>query len=183
MSFVITGSPGVGKHTITKEISKILNLPVFDINQIAKEKNLFERTDETNDVDVDKLEKIIKEKISQPSLIVGHLAPYVLASDQIEKIIVLRKNPYDLIQIYQNRGYSKKKIKDNIGSEALGIILYDSLTKFGMDKTIQIDVSDKTIEETTKKVMGIIKGEVTSEEIDWLPIISDKNDLKEFFAY
>ncbi|MFB5647509.1 MAG: AAA family ATPase, partial [Candidatus Nitrosomaritimum yanchengensis] len=52
MSFVITGSPGVGKHTITKEISKILNLPVFDINQIAKEKNLFERTDETNDVDV-----------------------------------------------------------------------------------------------------------------------------------
>jgi len=183
MSFVITGSPGVGKHTITKEISKILNLPVFDINQIAKEKNLFETTDETNDVDVDKLEKIIKEKISQPSLIVGHLAPYVLASGQIEKIIVLRKNPYDLIQIYQNRGYSKKKIKDNIGSEALGIILYDSLTKFGKDKTVQIDVSDKTIEETTKKVMAIIKGEITSEEIDWLPIISDKNDLKEFFAY
>ena len=59
MSFVITGSPGVGKHTITKEISKIMNLPVFDINQIAKEKNLFERTDETNDVDVDKLEKIM----------------------------------------------------------------------------------------------------------------------------
>ena len=53
MSFVITGSPGVGKHTITKEISKIMNLPVFDINQIAKEKNLFERTDETNNVDVD----------------------------------------------------------------------------------------------------------------------------------
>ncbi|MFB5647569.1 MAG: shikimate kinase, partial [Candidatus Nitrosomaritimum yanchengensis] len=97
--------------------------------------------------------------------------------------IVLIKNPYDLIQIYQNRGYSQKKIKDNIGSEALGIILYDSLTKFGKDKTVQIDVSDKTIEETTKKVMGIIKGEVTSEEIDWLPIISDKNDLKEFFAY
>ena len=69
MSFVITGNPGVGKHTVTKEISKILNLPVFDINQIAKEQNLFERTAETNDVDVDKLEKIIKEKISYPSLV------------------------------------------------------------------------------------------------------------------
>ena len=183
MSFVITGSPGVGKHTITKEISKILNLQVFDINQIAKEKNLFERTDETNDVDVDKLEKIIKEKILQPSLIVGHLAPYVLVSNQIKKIIVLRKNPYDLIQIYQNRGYSEKKIKDNIGSEALGIILYDSITKFGMDKTVQIDVSEKTVEEITEKVMGIIKGEIINEEIDWLPLISDKNDLKEFFAY
>ena len=183
MSLVITGSPGVGKHTITKEISKILNLPIFDINQIAKEQNLFERIAETNDVDVDKLEKIIKEKISQPSLIVGHLAPYVLKSEQIKKIIVLRKNPYALIQIYQSRGYSEKKIKDNIGSEALGIILYDSITKFGTEKTVQIDVSEKTIEETTKKVNGIIKGEITSEEIDWLPIISNKNDLKEFFAY
>ena len=183
MSFVITGNPGVGKHTVAKEISKILNLPVFDINQIAKEQNLFETTVETNDVDVDKLKKIIKEKISYPSLIVGHLAPYVLVSEQIKKIIVLRKNPYDLIQIYQSRGYSEKKIKDNIGSEALGIILYDSLTKFGAEKTVQIDVSEKTIEETTKKVIGIIKGEITSEEIDWLHIISDKNDLKEFFAY
>jgi len=183
MSFVITGNPGVGNHTVAEEISKILNLPVFDINQIAKEQNLFETTVETNDVDVDKLKKIIKEKISYPSLIVGHLAPYVLVSEQIKKIIVLRKNPYDLIQIYQSRGYSEKKIKDNIGSEALGIILYDSLTKFGAEKTVQIDVSEKTIEETTKKVIGIIKGEITNEEIDWLHIISDKNDLKEFFAY
>ena len=183
MSFVITGNPGVGKHTVTKEISKILNLPIFDINQIAKEQNSFERTTETNDVDVDKLEKIIKEKILQPSLIVGHLAPYVLGSEQIKKVVVLRKNPYDLIQIYQSRGYSERKIKDNIGSESLGIILYDSLTKFGTEKTVQIDVSEKTSEETVKKVIGIIKGEITSEEIDWLHIISDKNDLKEFFAY
>ena len=40
MSFVITGSPGVGKHTLTKEISKLLNLPILDINEIAKEKGI-----------------------------------------------------------------------------------------------------------------------------------------------
>ena len=183
MSFVITGSPGVGKHTITKEINKILNLPVFDINQIAKEQNLFERSDETNDVDVNKLKEIIKKMVLQPSLIVGHLAPYVLKSEQIKKIIVLRRNPYELIKIYQSRGYSEKKIKDNIGSEVLGIILFDAITEFGADKTVQVDVSEKTIEETTQKVMGIIKGNIPSEEVDWLSLISDKNDLKEFFSY
>jgi adenylate kinase len=160
MSFVITGSPGVGKHTVTGELSKLLDLPVFDINEIAKEQNLFEKTLETNEVDVDKLEKIIKEKISHPSIIVGHLAPYVLRSDQIKKAIVLRKNPYQLIQIYKNRGYSKGKIKDNIGSEVLGVIQYDTITRFGAEKTIQIDNTGRSIEESTKIVMGAIKGEI-----------------------
>jgi adenylate kinase len=176
MSFVITGNPGVGKHTITKEISKLLNL-------IAKEERLFEKIEETNEVNVNKLEKIIKEKISHPSIIVGHLAPYVLTSDQIKKIIVLRKNPYDLISIYKNRGYSKGKIKDNIGSEVLGVILYDTITRFGTGKTIQIDNTGKSIEESAEIVMEAIKGEIINEDVDWLSVFSEKNDLKEFFAY
>ena len=183
MSFVITGSPGVGKHTLTKEISKILNLSIVDINEIAKEEKLFEKMTDTNDVDVEKLEKIIREKILHPSIIVGHLAPYVLASEQVEKAIVLRKNPYDLISIYKNRGYSNEKIKDNIGSEVLGIILHDTITKFGTNKTIQVDITGKSIEESTKIVMDVIKGKIDSKEIDWLSVVSEKNDLKEFFAY
>jgi len=37
MSIVITGNPGVGKHTIAKEIAKNLEYSIIDINQIAKE--------------------------------------------------------------------------------------------------------------------------------------------------
>ena len=36
MSIVITGNPGVGKHTITKKISEKLNFPIVDINIVAK---------------------------------------------------------------------------------------------------------------------------------------------------
>ncbi len=113
----------------------------------------------------------------------GHLAPYVLSSDQIKKAIVLRKNPYELIPVYKNRGYSSEKIKDNIGSEVLGVIQYDAITKFGTDKTIQVDISNKSVEESTKKVMDAIHGKIQNEEIDWLSIFSENNDLKEFFAY
>ncbi len=183
MSFVITGNPGVGKHTIAKEISEKLHLPIIDINNIAQEFELFEKNEDTNDVDVIKLEKIIKEKISHPVLFVGHLAPYVLSSDKIKKVIVLRKNPYNLISIYKKRGYSKEKIKDNLGSEVLGIILHDAIVQFGSEKTLQIDVSLQSIQETTKKVIDAIKGEIKTEEVDWLTTITEKNDLKEFFAY
>jgi len=183
MSYVITGTPGVGKHTITKEVSRVLNLPIIDINKIAKDFDLLEKNNETNDVDTLKLESIIKEKIIQPSIVVGHLAPYVLSSNQISIAIVLRKNPYNLIPIYKERNYSKEKIKDNIGSEVLGIILYDSISKFGQKKTLQIDVTSQRVEESVKKVMDVIKGNIQSDNVDWLTIVSEKNDLDQFFAY
>ena len=183
MSYVITGNPGVGKHTIAKEIGKKLHLPIIDINSIAQEFGLFEKNEETNDVDVAKLEKVIREKILHPVLFVGHLAPYVISSKKIKKVIVLRKNPYDLISIYKKRKYSKEKSKDNLGSEVLGIILHDSITQFGAEKTLQIDVTLRSVKETTKKILDAIKGKTKSEEVDWLTTITEKNDLKEFFAY
>jgi len=183
MSYVITGNPGVGKHTIAKEISKKIQLPIIDINKIAQEFGIFEKNEDTNDVDVNKLKKLIRDKICHSSLIVGHLAPYVLSSNQIKKIIVLRKNPYDLISIYKERKYSKEKIKDNLGSEVLGIILHDSVTQFGAEKILQINATGKSIEDITKKIMDAINGKVQDDDVDWLTLISEKNDLKEFFAY
>jgi adenylate kinase len=183
MSYVITGNPGVGKHTITNEIGKLLHLQIIDINSIAQEFGLFEKGNETNDVDVAKLEKVIKDTILHPVLFVGHLAPYVLTPDKIKKVIVLRKNPYDLISIYKKRKYSKEKIKDNLGSEALGVIFHDAISQFGTEKTIQIDVTSQSIQETTKKVNEAIKGETKTEEVDWLTMIAEKNDLNKFFAH
>jgi adenylate kinase len=183
MSYVITGNPGVGKHTITKEIGKLLHLSIIDINSVAKEFGLFEKNKETNDVDVVKLGKIIADTISHPVLFVGHLAPYVLSTDKIKKVIVLRKNPYDLISVYKKREYSKEKIKDNLGSEALGVIFHDTIIQFGTEKTIQIDITSQSIQETTKKVIDAIKGKIETEEVDWLTTITEKNDLREFFAH
>ena len=182
MSYVITGTPGVGKHTIAREISKISGLAILDINNIAKEEGLFEKNQETHDVDVEKLTKIIERKITSPVVIVGHLAPYVLNSNQVKKAIVFRKNPYQLIPIYEKRGYSPEKIKDNIGSEILGVILYDTLEKFGAEKTLQVNVTSKTIDEVKKTVLNIINGETLTEEIDWLSEVGEKNDLQKFFA-
>ena len=76
MSIVITGNPGVGKHTITKKISEILNFPIVDINLIAKDLGLLEQNENTNDVDTQKLAIILSEKKLNKKIIVGHLAPY-----------------------------------------------------------------------------------------------------------
>ena len=182
MSIVITGNPGVGKHTVTKEISKHLGLPISDINSIASDAGLFEKNQDTNDVDISELKKIIKEKISSSSLIVGHLAPYVLSPGQVKKVIVLRRNPYDLISVYKKREYTEEKIRENTGSEILGIIAHDAINQFGA-KVFQVDVTGKSISEVTEKILSIINERGISEEVDWLDLVTKQNDLKKFFAY
>ncbi len=182
MSIVITGNPGVGKHTIAKEISKHLKLSINDINGIARDAELFEKNEDTNDVDISELEKIIKEKISSPSLIVGHLAPYVLSSVKVKIVIVLRRNPYDLIEVYKKREYTEEKTRENTGSEILGVIAHDAINQFGA-KVFQVDVTGKSISEVTEKILDIINRRGVSEEVDWLDLVTKRNDLKKFFAY
>ena len=179
MSIVITGNPGVGKHTITQKIADRLKLPVIDINTIAKDSGLFEPNQDTNDIDTEKLGKIFEQKISGKNIIVGHLAPYVLHKNQIKIMIVLRRNPYDLISVYRDRKYTERKIKENAGSEILGIIAHDATNRF-REKVYQINVSKKTISETVEKTIDLIFGDENDEVVDWLELVKHNNDLEKF---
>ena len=116
------------------------------------------------------------------ALIVGHLVPYVIPFDKVDKVIVLRRNPYDLLRTYEERRYTKEKAKENAGSEALGIVAYDSAKKF-KEKVFQIKKRKKEIKEVTRIVLSIISGSNGSEEIEWLEMIKKNNDLEKFFAY
>jgi adenylate kinase len=181
MSIVITGNPGVGKHTITQEIAEKLGLSIIDINSIAKDAGLFEKNEDTNDVDTSKLEKILEQKISEKNVIVGHLAPYVFDKNKVKIMIVLRRNPYDLISVYKERKYTDKKSMENLGSEVLGIIAHDATSKF-QEKVFQINTSGKSIQEVVEKVMTLISSNIGNEEVDWLGLVTKNNDLKKFFA-
>ncbi|MDH5569826.1 MAG: AAA family ATPase [Nitrosopumilus sp.] len=181
MSIVITGNPGVGKHTVAEKIAQRLELPIIDINKIARDSGLFEENEDVKDVDTEKLKKILAQKISENNLIIGHLAPYVLEKNQIKIMIVLRRSPYDLIKVYKNRRYSEEKTKENTGSEILGIIAHDAISRFE-EKVVQINITGKTIQEGEEKVIGLISGNKESEKVDWLDLVTKNKDLRKFFV-
>ena len=193
MSIVITGSPGVGKHTIAKEIERTWKISeLIDINKTAIDAGLVEQGQDALDVDVTKLKKHLEPIVSdipklhwmgRIGLIVGHLAPYVLNAKSCHPCIVLRKNPYKLLDIYKKRGYTEKKMKDNLGSEILGIITNDAIKNFGQEKTFQVDTTDHTPKELAVRIHDIFYGKDNGDNIDWLTLIQEKNDLKTFFEY
>ena len=96
-------------------------------------------------------------------------------------VIVLRRSPYDLIHVYDEREYSDKKIKENASSEILGVITYDSINQF-QDKVVQIDVTGRNVKEVLEKAESAISGKTDSEEVDWLELVTKNNDLKKFFV-
>jgi len=193
MSIVITGSPGVGKHTIAEEIERTWKISeLIDINKVAIDAGLVEQGQDAFDVDVNKLKKHLEPIVSDiprlhsmgsTGLVVGHLASYVIDVKHAHPCIVLRKNPYKLLDIYKKRGYTEKKMKDNLGSEILGIITNDAIKNFGQEKTFQVDTSDHTPKELAVRIHDIYYGKDNGDNIDWLPLIQEKNDLKKFFDY
>lgn len=115
MLIVITGNPGVGKHTVTKKIAQVKKFQILDINKIVLDAQVYEKNGNTFDVDVTKLKKILKNKLTEKSLVVGHLAPYVLTKSQVTKAIILRKSPYKLLSVYKKRKYPSKKNQRKFG--------------------------------------------------------------------
>jgi adenylate kinase len=181
MSIVITGNPGVGKHTIAKKLGSEIGYPIIDLNEVAISAKIFEKKGTTLDVDVAKLAKLVKKMIITNTIIVGHLVPHVVPKRQVKFAIVLRKSPYKLIPVYKKRKYSKKKAFENLGSEILGVIAYDAIASFGTKKVYQLDTTNLSIKKTLSKIRSILKKRTQSDKVDWLELVAKNNDLTKFF--
>jgi adenylate kinase len=183
---VITGNPGVGKHTTAFELKKILDLMLIDINDLAVQHNAFLQTPNL-EIDSRKIAAIIESKLgeSQRTVIVGHLAPYVLKKEWIDLTIVLRRSPYAILSTLESRNYSVEKIRENVASEILGVILYDSVQCFGKEKIAELDTTQTTSTEICEKIISLIKGNTGRKigVVDWLSLVNERGDVGRFLEY
>ena len=183
---VITGNPGVGKHTVAKIVAKNLDLKLIDINTVAIKKNAIIMKDNIGYVvDLRKLSSLLRREITKDCLVVGHLVPYVLRKGDVGLVIVLRRSPYELEKVYAKRGYNEQKAIDNISSEIIGVCMYDAIKKFGKDKVAEVDTTAKKAEKVASEIISIFKGRSTHSvgKVDWLSLIVKNDDLQKFFVY
>jgi adenylate kinase len=183
---VITGNPGVGKHTTAFELKKILDLVLIDINDLAVQHHAFLQTPNL-EIDSRKIASIIESKLgeSQRTVIVGHLAPYVLKKEWIDLTIVLRRSPYAILSTLESRNYSVEKIRENVASEILGVILYDSVQCFGKEKIAELDTTQTTSAEICEEIISLIKGKTSRKigVVDWLSLVNERGDVGRFLEY
>src|SRR5215467_4000737 len=160
---VITGNPGVGKHTCARFVSKQLgNITIIDINEVIVGNTTLHADNDVCkgiEIDITKARELLQSEIdkTKDSVIVGHLAPYVLRSSGIDLVLVLRRSPYELSKIFQQRRYSSHKMKENVSAEILGITLYDSLRTFGKKKIAELDATAKIPQDLAIEVISILR--------------------------
>ncbi|WP_458745553.1 adenylate kinase family protein [Candidatus Nitrosocosmicus sp. T] len=189
MKIILSGTPGVGKHTIATMLSSLFNkVTIVDINKIILSEDLLipSQIRGNHDVDIQKslnfLTLLLSKKEYQDSIIVGHLAPYVIDPLLVDLAVILRRSPYELRKIYEERSYSQSKISDNIVAEILGIISYDALRNFEFSKLSELEIATSVLPSlSAQKIVNMYmdKKQRSFGNIDWLPLIqNDPNMLK-----
>ncbi len=187
LRLVLTGNPGVGKHTAARIIAKRLGSEIIDINKVAVDGHaISKKTDLGLDVNVVKLRSLLAGMLKSKNnfIVVGHLAPYVLKSSGIDFAAVLRRSPYELEITLEKRGYDAPKVRENVSSEILGVSFYDAMKTFGKQKVMEFDTTGKAPAETADEIISALQHRTPSgKTVDWLMLVSERGDIKRFFQY
>jgi len=164
----------------------------LDINKIILSENLFISSSTSSseiepEIDVAKISNFLKLMLSTKeyvdAIIVGHLAPYILDPLLLDFVVVLRRNPIELKRINEKRGYSEKKISDNLISEILGIISYDFLKKFNKKNLTELEIVENVLPSIyAQKIIDMYNNKNSREfgMIDWLSVIQTNPQMYKF---
>ncbi|MBS7654222.1 adenylate kinase family protein [Candidatus Bathyarchaeota archaeon] len=185
---VITGTPGVGKSSISKALASKINAQVISIGELVKKEGLYSGVDRKRDTliaDVDKVSERINEIISNAStdiIVEGHFAVDVVPSEKIAIAFVLRRNPEELETIFKERSYKEEKIRENLAAEILDVCLYDSVKKYGVNKVCEIDVSSRSVEDVIQEIIRVLNGEEERKIgiVDWLGKLEAEGKLDKY---
>lgn len=134
MIIAVTGTPGTGKTAVAKKLAKKYNAEYVDVNKVIEDNKLRESYDKKRNayvVDIKKLNAVLTKiihaaKKNKKSLVIdSHLSHY-LPAKYVNRCYVTKTSLQKLKKRLQKRGYSKKKIEENIQCEIFDVCLMEA---------------------------------------------------------
>lgn len=185
---LVTGTPAVGKTTVAKKLAKELKAQYVNLTAFANKEHIILEADEarkTAVIDEAKMRRKLKVLIgkAQTAVVIdGHYAAAVTPKAPITSVFVLRRNPVQLREFMRERGYSEAKQKENLEAEILDVCLVEALSKQKKGKVCELDVSDKTVDETLKEILEVLDGKRGCYVgcVDWLSMLERQGKTDEF---
>jgi adenylate kinase len=187
-AILVTGTPGVGKTTISHKLASKLDALYIGITELVKKQKLITSVDEerkTLIADTEKVSKQLQEILAKAEgsiIIEGHYAVDVVPKKDVNTVFVLRRDPRELKGALEKRGYEEKKLWENLAAEILDVCLWDALSACGSDKVCEIDVSGKTVEAVVEEMMLVLekRKDCRFGIVDWLGKLENDGQLGEF---
>ena len=185
---LVTGTPGVGKTTISHNLASKLDALRIGITELAKTEKLITSKDEerrTLIADTEKIAKRLQEIIKSAEgniIIEGHYTVDVVPKKAVNTVFVLRRDPTELIDVLKKRGFEGKKLWENLAAEILDVCLWDALSACGANKVCEVDVSGKTVKAVVEEIILVLEKRTPCRSgiVDWLGKLEDEGRLGEF---
>jgi len=182
---VITGTPGVGKTTISKALAPRLKAFYVGLDDIVKTDNLILNVDRNRNTlvaDLAKLRKKIEQVIhdaSQTVIVEGHYASQVVPAKLTTHVFVLRRDPEELKAELESRSYDEKKILENMSSEIVDVCLVDAINEYGLKQIHEIDVTQRSVEDVLEEILMILNNQKQCHTgiVDWLGKLEQEGRL------
>lgn len=128
-NILITGTPGTGKSTLGTELAERCNLNYINVGELAKANSLYEGWDDDYNcpiLDEDKVIDELEEQMQKGGNVVEYHSCEFFPERWFHAVFVLRTDNTVLYNRLQNRGYSGKKLEDNIQCEIFQTILEEA---------------------------------------------------------
>lgn len=164
MRIIITGTPGTGKSTITKELGKKLGIEMINIKELIEKIKAYKMNEEgEKEVLLPKFRNALKEELKKRKgwIMESHLLCEIKL--EADFIFVLRCKRKELERRLKKRGYKKQKIEDNIMIELLDYC-YMKAKKNLKGKLYELDCTNRNIEKCAEELTKVIKGK--KEKLD-----------------
>lgn len=167
MRISISGTPAVGKTSVSKKLAEKLNYEYVNVNELAREKDLV--VGKAKDIEIIDEEKLKDVDLNENVVLDGHLSHFI----PCDVVFVLRLVPDELKKRLERKDWNRKKIKENLEAEILGICSYQAREE--NEEVYEIDTTGLSKEEVVEKIMEIIheKDSDFKTEIDWMKNYGD----------
>ncbi len=158
MRIIVTGSPGVGKTSVSKELGKMLKCIVFNEKQFALEKGLGKWDEEQDELIIPlgefaaEIEALFKKE--KNAVIEGHLLCELRLKP--DYIVLIRADPEILESRLEARGYTAEKVQDNVFCEGIDYCKKHAERNYDRGKIVEIQ-SGKSIKETSDRIIRGLK--------------------------
>lgn len=172
MKILVTGTPGTGKTTFCKALSKKLGILHHDLSQIIKNEKLGKQKTDCVVFNPKKLRKKFKDL---DGILDTHCTDIITDPDIV---ILLRCSIEELINVYQKRSYLEQKIKQNIEYEIFNV----SEEKFEADLIFYRENTslDKMITQTVNFISNWKKGHSSFKKLDKTEEKEELDQILEF---
>nr|CAX72243.1 TAF9 RNA polymerase II, TATA box binding protein (TBP)-associated factor [Schistosoma japonicum] len=160
-NILITGTPGTGKTTVSKEVSERSSLNYISINEVAKEGELYDGYDEANEcyiLDEDRIVDELEDAMSSGGQIIYYHSCEFFPERWFDAVFVLRTDNTILYPRLTSRDYSSKKVSDLIHCEIVQVILDEARESYNTDIVHElINNTPEDLESNVSQICGWIK--------------------------